>query len=68
MIVDDEQDTVAEVMHLDIMWRNPLPLVLVNLRAKERSNPYYGWAEQAKKIRARRANGTPITVGQHEQF
>ena len=56
MIIDDEQDTRAEVTLLEIRWRNPLPLVRAHLRTKERSNPYYGWAEQAKKIRARRAN------------
>ena len=56
MIIDDEQDTRAEVMPLEVMWRNALPLVRAHLRSKERSNPYYGWAEQAKKIRARRAN------------
>ncbi len=56
MIIDDEQNTRSEVMPLEILWRNPLPLVRAHLRAKERSNPYYGWAEQAKKIRTRRAN------------
>ncbi len=56
MIIDDEQDTRAKVMPLEVMWRNPLHLISAYLRAKERSNPYYEWAEQAKKIRARRAN------------
>jgi hypothetical protein len=56
MNIDDEQDIRAEVLPLEIMWRNPLALVRANLRAKERSNPYYGWAEQAKKIRTGRAN------------
>lgn len=56
MIIDDEQDTRAEVTPLEIRWRNPLSLVQAHLRAKERSNPYYGWAEQAKKIRTRRVN------------
>ena len=56
MIIDDEQDPLVEVMPLDIMWRNSLPLVRAHLRARERSNPFYGWAVQAKKIRARRAN------------
>lgn len=51
MIIDEEQDTRAGVLPLEIMWRNPLPLVRAHLRANERSNPYYGWAEQAKKIR-----------------
>jgi len=56
MIIDDEQGPRAEVMPLGVMWRNPLPLVRAHLRAEERSNPYYRWAEQAEKIRARRAN------------
>jgi hypothetical protein len=56
MIIDDEQDIRAEVLPLEIMWRNPLALVRANLRAKERSNPYYGWAEHARKIRTGRAN------------
>ena len=56
MIIDDGQDTRAEVTPLEIRWRNPLSLVRAHLRAKERSNPYYGWAEQAKKIRTRRTN------------
>ena len=56
MIIDHEQDTRAEVLPLEIMWRNPLALVRAHLRAREGSDPYYRWAEQAKKIRARRAN------------
>lgn len=56
MIIDEEQDARAEALRLEIMWRNPLPLVRAHLRAKEGSNPYYGWAKQAKKIRTRRAN------------
>ena len=56
MIFDDEQDIRAEVLPLEIMLRNPLPLVRAHLRANEKSNPYYGWAEQAKKIRAHHAN------------
>lgn len=56
MIIDDEPGSRSEVMPLEVMWRNPLPLVRAHLKAKERSNPYNGWAEQAKMIRARRAN------------
>lgn len=55
MIVE-KQKVGAEAMALAIVWRNPLTLVLAHLRAKEASNPCYGWAEQATKIRARRAN------------
>ena len=56
MITNDEKDIRAEVMPLEIMWRNPLTLVGAHLRARERSDTYYRWAKQAKKIRARRAN------------
>ena len=51
-----EENTTAEAMGLEIVWRNPLALVQAHLRLKEASNPYYGWAEQAAKIRARRAH------------
>ena len=56
MITNDELHIRAEDMDLAIMWRNPLALVRAHLRAREGSDPYYRWAEQAKKIRARRAN------------
>lgn len=56
MIIDGEQDSGVEVMPLEIMWRNPLCLVMAQLRLREASGLYYRWAEQARKIRARRAN------------
>jgi hypothetical protein len=56
MITNDEKDIRAEVMAPKIMWRNSLALVRAHLRAKERSDPYYKWADQAKNIRARRAH------------
>jgi len=56
MIIDDEQNSRSEVMPLEVMWRNAVTLVRAHLKAKVRSTPYYGWAEQAKMIRARRAN------------
>jgi len=55
MITDKEESVRAEVMPLEIVWRNPQCMVLAKLRLREASNLYYGWAEQAKKIRARRA-------------
>jgi len=55
MIVD-EQEIAPQVTPLEIVWRNPLALVQAHLRVKEASNPYYGWAEQAAKIRARRSH------------
>lgn len=56
MIANGEEKIGVEVMPLEIVWRNPLTLVQVHLRVKEASDPYYGWAEQTRKIRARRAN------------
>lgn len=43
-------------MRMDIVWRNPLTSVQAQLKVEEANNPYYGWAEQATKIRRRRAN------------
>jgi hypothetical protein len=56
MITDEEDSVRATVLPLEITWRNPPTLVWAHLRVKERSNPYYGWAEQARKSRARRVN------------
>ena len=50
------QQNITEDMPLAIVWRNPEPLVQVYLRMREGSDPYYGWAEQARRIRVRRAN------------
>ena len=44
----------VKALPLEIVWRNPLCLVLAKLRLREASDLYYGWAEQAEKIRARR--------------
>lgn len=43
-------------MSLQVVRRNPLPLVREPLRTEQARNPYYRWAEQAIKIRVRRAN------------
>jgi hypothetical protein len=56
MITNLEQNIRSELMPLEIVWRNPQSLVRAHLRVKESSDPYYRWAEQARKIRARRAN------------
>jgi hypothetical protein len=56
MIANEEQNIRAEIMPLQIVWRNPLSLVRARLRVKESVNSYYRWAEQARKIHARRAN------------
>jgi len=53
------QNIGTVVMPLEIVWRNPLPLVQEGLRVKEASNPYYGWAEQARRIRAHGAKRQP---------
>jgi hypothetical protein len=55
MITDEEDNVQARVVSSEVTWRNPLTLVRAHLRVKERSSPYYGWAEQARRIRARRA-------------
>ncbi len=51
-----EQRGRAEVLPLAIIWRNPQAFVQAQLRAREACDLYYGWAEQARKIRARRAH------------
>ena len=56
MIPDEEDLVPARPLPLEIVWRNPLCLVLAKLRLREVSNVYYGWAEQARKIRARHTN------------
>jgi hypothetical protein len=56
MMVCKEQEIGVEVMSLQVVWQNSLALVRAHLRARQASNPYYRWAEQAMKIRARRAN------------
>ena len=52
----EEENVGARFSPLQIVWRNPLCLVRAHLRLNEASNPYYGWADQGRKIRARRAN------------
>ena len=55
-MICDEQAIGVEVTSLQVEWRNPLALIQARLRAKQPSNLHYQWAEQAMKIRARRAN------------
>jgi 3'-phosphoadenosine 5'-phosphosulfate sulfotransferase len=55
-MVTNEESIRAEFMPLEVVWRNPLDPVREDLRVKELSDSYYQWAEQARKIRARRAN------------
>ena len=56
MITDEEDNVQARVMPLEITWRNPVTLVQAHLRVKREKQSYYGWAEHARRIRARRAN------------
>jgi len=56
MIVDEEKKIGTEPMTFEVVWRNPLALVQAQFRGKEAHNPHYGWAEQARKIRARRVS------------
>ena len=56
MITNGDHDIRGGALSPEIMWRNPLALVRAHLRAREQTDPYYKWADQAKKIRARRAN------------
>lgn len=53
---DEEGYVQARALPLGIVWLNPLCAVRPQLRLREASNLYYGWAEQASKIRARRTN------------
>ena len=55
MNVNGELDLGTQLVPLEIVWRNPAALVQAHLRLKEASNPYFGWAEQARKIRTSRA-------------
>jgi hypothetical protein len=56
MIVSEEKKSGTEPMSCEIVWRNPLALVQARLRDKELKERHYGWAEQARKIRARRVS------------
>jgi len=54
MITDDKPDVREHVLGLQVVWRNPLNTVQAQLRTRETSLPYYQWANQGTKIRARR--------------
>ena len=56
MSVDEKQELGAQGMSIQIVWRNQSASVRADLRARQLSNPYCQWAEQAGKIRARRSN------------
>lgn len=54
MLPVDEHNTLSVGTPLEIVWRNPLNHMQAQLKAREENHPYYRWAEQARKIRARR--------------
>ena len=56
MAGDKKQQLAAQDMSIQIAWRNQSASVSANFRARQQNNPYYRWAEQAGKIRARRSN------------
>jgi len=56
MMVSEKQESEAQGMSLEVVWRNPLPHIRASLRSRQASNPYCRWAEQASIIRARRSN------------
>ena len=56
MIVGEKQMSGAQGMSLEVVWWNPLPHVRASLRARQASNLYCRWEEQASKICARRSN------------
>jgi hypothetical protein len=56
MIAYDEEQIATEPLPFGIVWRNPLTLVQSQLRGKEAHDPHFGWAEHARKIRARRVS------------
>jgi len=56
MVVSEKQESGAQRMSLNVVWRNLLPHVRASLRSRQASNPYCRWGEQAGKIRVRRFN------------
>jgi hypothetical protein len=56
MISGEHQRISAQCMSLQIVWRNPRTHVRASLRARQASDLYCRWAEQAGKILARRSN------------
>ena len=56
MISSKKQKIGSQGVSLQIVWRNSRNHVRASLRARQASNRYCRWAEQANKIRARRSN------------
>jgi len=55
MLTIDEHNMPSVGTRLEVVWRNPINLVQAQLKSREEIHPYYKWAEQARKIRARRS-------------
>jgi hypothetical protein len=56
MSLGQKQNIEVVLTPLEVVWRNPRAIVQAHLRLREASDPYYGWAEQGRRIRARRTN------------
>jgi hypothetical protein len=56
MISGEQQKISAQGMSLQIVWRNSRTHVRASLKARQASDLYCRWAEQASKILARRSN------------
>lgn len=56
MPLEQKQNLGVVLTLLEVVWRNPQTVVRAHLKLREASDPHYGWAEQGRKIRVRRAN------------
>jgi hypothetical protein len=56
-MISGKEKVGSQDMSLQIVWRNPRGHVRASLRARQASDPYCRWEEQASKIRARRSAG-----------
>jgi len=56
MLMGQKQGVSVVLTPLEVIWRNPDALAQAHLRLREASDPYYGWAEQGRRIRVRRTN------------
>ena len=67
MVASGEQNIGAELMHLEIVWQNPLTLVQAQLRAKWQAIPTTDGQNKPEKFAHVEPIGTPATAGRHEQ-
>jgi hypothetical protein len=66
MITDKDGYVRAKALPLEIMWRNPLCLVMAKLRLREASNLYYGWQSKPEKVAHVERIRKLIIAGQRE--